>query len=122
ISIVTCHAPLLLCETVVAERGLRATKRVARIASDRLQPILDHFFFFELVEEMRTALQVEAEINLLVRKPRRQSRQGRWRKQIRERKQEAHEHDAPNEDHLPSLKMQHGCLKLRLNYGANRLA
>ena len=70
---------------------------------------------------MRAALQVEAEIDLLMRKPRRQPRQARCREQVREREQEAQEHDAPYEDHLPSLKMQHGCLKLRLVYGANRL-
>ena len=62
----------------------------------------------ELVEEVRAALQIEAEIDLLMGKPGRHARHGRGGKHVRKRKQDAGDDDAEHQDQLPSLKMQHG--------------
>ena len=69
-------------------------QRLAHIAANIVEPILDHLLLVELIEEMGAALQVEAEIDLLVRQPAGHARHGRGGKQVGKREQESGDDDA----------------------------
>ena len=56
---------------------MRSLRRVSRTSPRMLvEPVLDHLVLVELIEEMGAALQVEAEIDLLVGQPGRHARHG----------------------------------------------
>ena len=95
----------ILPEVRIADAVL--AQRLAHVAANIAEPVLDHLLLVELIEEMRAALQVEAEIDLLVRQPSGQPRHGRGGKYVGKREQEPGDDDAEDQDHLPSLKMQH---------------
>src|SRR4029079_6954823 len=95
----------ILPEVRIADAVL--AQRLAHVAANIAEPVLDHLLLVELIEEMRAALQVEAEIDLLVRQPSGQPRDGSGGKYVGKREQEPGDDDAEDQDHLPSLKMQH---------------
>ena len=101
----------ILPEVGIADAG--AAKRVTDIAADGVEPIVEQILLVDLIEEMGAALQVKAEIDLLVWKPSRHAGHGRGREQIREREQESGEHDAEYQDPLPPLEIHHDRLRLR---------
>ena len=87
--------------------GAILAQRLAYVVPHLVEPILDHLVFVELIEEMGAALQIEAEIDLLVRKPARHGFHGCAREDIGKGKDQAGENDAEHHNQLPLGKMQH---------------
>ena len=87
--------------------GAILAQRLAHVVAQLVEPILDHLVLVELIEEMGAALQIEAETDLLVRKPARHGFHGCAREDIGKGKDQAGENDAEHHNQLPLGKMQH---------------
>ena len=101
----------VLAEIGIADAGL--AQSLAHVAANGREPVAGHLLLIELIEEMSAALQVEAEIDLLMWQPGRHARHRGRGEQVGKRKQDTGDDDAQYQDQLPSLEMQHEALKLQ---------
>ena len=100
------HRLALDAEAGIADARL-LEHRLADVADQRPQPLLDVVGAVDLVEEIGAALQVEAEHHLLLRQEARPVGERLLREEIRNDGEEPGGDDSQDQDDLPARKMKH---------------
>ena len=91
---------------------LRLAQLGAHIIHGRLQPFLDDVVAIHLQHDVRAALQVETQCDLVFREPGRKLRERLVTDRVRQRNEDADGDDKPDEDGLPTGIIEHGTLGL----------